>query len=69
MLDQTGINRIEAGMPSVSKQDQEAISEIAHLGLNSKIYSFARCMKSDVDLALKCDVDGIMMEFLLVTIS
>ncbi|HYB03088.1 MAG TPA: hypothetical protein VED17_01410 [Nitrososphaerales archaeon] len=61
-LDEAGIDRIEAGMPTVSRQDQEAVTQMTHLGLASKIYSFARCMKSDVDIALKCDVDGIMME-------
>ena len=61
-LAEAGIDRIEAGMPSVSKRDFEAISEIARSGLSSKIYAFARCMKSDVDTALKCGVDGIMME-------
>ena len=61
-LDEAGIDRIEAGMPSVSRQDQEAITQMTHLGLSSKIYSFARCIKSDVDMAIKCDVDGIMME-------
>ncbi|HKW05644.1 MAG TPA: hypothetical protein VJN71_10125 [Nitrososphaerales archaeon] len=61
-LNDAGVDRIEAGMPSVSKQDYEAISEMTHLGLASKIYAFSRCLKSDVDMAIKCDVDGIMME-------
>ncbi|MDG6995856.1 MAG: pyruvate carboxyltransferase [Nitrososphaerota archaeon] len=61
-LDEAGIDRIEAGMPSVSRQDQEAITKMTHLGLSSKIYAFARCIRSDVDMAIKCDVDGIMME-------
>ncbi|MHB8566167.1 MAG: LeuA family protein [Nitrososphaerales archaeon] len=61
-LDEAGIDRIEAGFPSVSRRDFEAIKEITTLGLSSKIYSFARCLKSDVDMALKCDVDAIMME-------
>ena len=62
MLSEAGVDRIEAGMPSVSRQDFEAISEIAKMKLSSKIYAFARCLKADVDVALKCDVDGIMME-------
>ncbi len=61
-LDEAGIDRIEAGFPSVSRRDFEAIKEITSLGLSSKIYAFARCLKSDVDTALKCDVDAIMME-------
>ena len=31
MLDEIGVDRIEAGMPAVSSEDQEAISEIAAL--------------------------------------
>lgn len=61
-LNDAGVDRIEAGMPSVSKQDFEAISEMTHLGLTSKVYAFSRCLKSDVDMAIKCGVDGIMME-------
>jgi len=61
-LSEAGVDRIEAGMPAVSKADAEAVEAIAHDGLDSKIFSFARCAKSDVDLALKADVDGLVME-------
>lgn len=61
-LDEAGVDRIEAGLPSVSPSDAEAIKEITHLGLTSKIYAFSRCMKADVDNALKVDVDGLIME-------
>lgn len=62
MLDETGIGRIEAGMPAVSKEDMEAVRAIARQGLSAKVFCFARCMKKDVDLALACDVDGVIME-------
>jgi isopropylmalate/homocitrate/citramalate synthase len=62
MLDEVGVNRIEAGMPAVSREDKEAIKAIANDGLNAKIFCFVRCMKQDVDLALECDVDGVAME-------
>ncbi|MBS7643259.1 pyruvate carboxyltransferase [Candidatus Bathyarchaeota archaeon] len=61
-LDETGIHRIEAGMPTVSAEDKEAVKAIAHDGLSAKVFSFARCMKKDVDEALACDVDGVVME-------
>jgi len=61
-LDEVGVNRIEAGMPSVSPEDMSAVKEITHLGLQAKIFTFARCMKADVDNALKVDADGIVME-------
>ena len=62
LLDELGVHRIEAGMPAISKTDKEAVKAIAHLGLNSKVFCFSRCMKADVDLALECDVDGVAME-------
>lgn len=62
LLDEVGVSRIEAGMPAVSKDDSEAVKAIANEGLDAKIFSFARCMKRDVDLALACDVDGVVME-------
>ncbi len=61
-LDEVGVLRVEAGMPAVSREDKEAVKAIAHEGLKAKIFCFARCMKGDVDLALACDVDGVIME-------
>lgn len=61
-LDEVGVDRIEAGMPAVSKQDMAAVKAIANDGLSAKIFAFARCAKSDVDLARQCDVDGVIME-------
>lgn len=62
LLDEAGVDRIEAGMPIVSKEDKEALKELAKMGLNAQIFAFARCLKRDVDLALECDVPGVVME-------
>ena len=62
MLDEIGVPRIEAGMPAVSREDAEAVKAIAKEGLNAKVFAFSRCMKEDVDRALACDVDGVIME-------
>lgn len=62
LLDEVGVHRIEAGMPSVSDEDMKAIKAISKENLNAKVFSFARCMKDDIDLALKCDVDGVVIE-------
>ena len=61
-LDEVGIERIEAGMPAVSPQDEEAIKEIAKLGLNARIFTFARAMKQDIDKALECGAHGVIIE-------
>ena len=61
-LAEAGVDRIEAGMPAVSKQDAEAITEIVRRRLGPKIFSFARCMVPDVKRALDTGVDGIIIE-------
>ncbi|MGB1159817.1 MAG: LeuA family protein [Alphaproteobacteria bacterium] len=61
-LSEIGIERIEAGMPAVSPQDAEAIRQISSLGLPSKIFTFARAMRQDIDMALECGADGVVIE-------
>jgi isopropylmalate/homocitrate/citramalate synthase len=61
-LAEIGVDRIEAGMPAVSEQDFQAIKEISRLGLKSKIYTFARAMNADIDKALECGCDGVIIE-------
>jgi isopropylmalate/homocitrate/citramalate synthase len=61
-LDEAGVHRIEAGMPAVSGEDEAAIKDILALGLKAEIFSFARCMPSDVKLAKECGVKGIITE-------
>ena len=61
-LDEIGVHRIEAGMPVVSQDDFDAVREIAHLGLSSKVFAFSRLVKEDIETALKCDVEGVICE-------
>jgi len=61
-LDEIGVERIEAGMPAVSEEDFEAIKAITKLGLKAKIFTFARAMAADIDKALDCGADGVVIE-------
>ncbi len=61
-LDEVGVQRIEAGMPVVSREDFEAVREIAHLGLRAKVIAFSRMLREDVDAALRADVSGVITE-------
>jgi isopropylmalate/homocitrate/citramalate synthase len=61
-LDEIGIDRIEAGMPAVSGEDFQAIKQICRLGLKADIYTFARAMTTDVDKAVECGADGVIIE-------
>ncbi len=61
-LAEAGVHRIEAGMPAVSRQDAEAITEIVKRNLGPDIFAFSRCMKEDVKRAVDCGVRGIVVE-------
>jgi len=61
-LAEAGVHRIEAGMPIVSPSDNEAIKEIVKRNLGPQIFSFARCMKEDVQRAIDTGVHGVVME-------
>ena len=61
-LAEAGVHRIEAGLPAVSRHDEEAVRRIASRGLPSVIYAFSRCMLDDVKRAVDCGVAGVVME-------
>ena len=61
-LDAIGVQRIEAGMPVVSKDDRDAVYAIAHEGMKAEIYGFNRMVRTDIDESLSCDVSGVIIE-------
>ncbi len=61
-LSEIGVDRIEAGMPAVSKEDVAAIKEIVSLRLPAKIMVLCRAMEEDIDYALECGVWGVLLE-------
>ncbi len=62
LLDDLGVERIEAGMPAVSKSDFNAITAIAKKGLNAKIFAFVRATRGDIDMAVECGAKGVVIE-------
>ena len=58
-LDALGVQVIEAGSAITSEGERKSMKAVADSGLNAEICSFVRTLKSDVDLALQCDVDSI----------
>jgi isopropylmalate/homocitrate/citramalate synthase len=62
LLAEAGVGRIEAGLPAVSPEDELAIKEIVKAKLPSEIYVLSRCLKADVQRAVDCGVDGVVME-------
>lgn len=62
LLDDLGIDRIEAGMPTVTEEDFEAIKEIVNLGLKAKIMLFCRAHPADIEKAIETKADGLIIE-------
>ncbi|MCU4925517.1 2-isopropylmalate synthase [Halobacteria archaeon AArc-dxtr1] len=58
-LDRTGASVIEAGSACTGAGERQAISRVTDLELDARVTSFCRGLKTDIDLALECDVDGI----------
>ncbi|MGH9247908.1 MAG: LeuA family protein [Acidimicrobiales bacterium] len=61
-LAEAGVQRIEAGLPAVSPEDEKAVKMIVAAGLPATVYAFSRCLIDDVKLAVDCGVDGVILE-------
>jgi methanogen homocitrate synthase len=61
ILDQIGVQSIDAGFAAVSEQERKAIRRIVDEKLRLKIYSLCRSKKEDIDYAVECGVDGVLL--------
>jgi isopropylmalate/homocitrate/citramalate synthase len=61
-LAELGVQRIEAGTPAVSKEDEAAVREIVRQKFGPKIFALARCIVEDVLRVADCGVDGAIVE-------
>ena len=57
LLDETGVEVIEAGFPVVSENEYHCIQQICQMGLDADICCLARATQGDIDAAIGCDVD------------
>lgn len=57
VLDQIGVEVIEAGFPATSPYEKRCVSTVAGLGLNARICCLARARAGDVDAAIESGVD------------
>lgn len=58
-LDAIGIHVIEAGSAVTSEGERRSMKAVANSGLQAEICSYVRVLRSDIDLALDCDVDSV----------
>jgi isopropylmalate/homocitrate/citramalate synthase len=62
LLDEVGVDRIEVALPAVSEEDVKATKGVVALKPQAQVFVLCRGMASDVELALECGVDGIILE-------
>ncbi len=59
LLDEAGVDMIEAGHPSVAPDVAEAVRRIAREGLRAEVLAHSRASKRDIDEAAACEPDRI----------
>ncbi len=59
MLDDIGVDQIEAGIPAMGGHEKEAITEICKLGLGASIMGWNRAVIRDIEASLECGVDAV----------
>ena len=62
LLDELGIERIEAGFPRVSQDDWDAVKLIASAGLKAEIWGFARAVPADLEALVELGVRHAVIE-------
>jgi isopropylmalate/homocitrate/citramalate synthase len=62
LLDELGIDRIEAGFPRVSQDDWDAVAKIAGAGLKAQVWGFSRAVPADLEALVKLGVPASVIE-------
>jgi isopropylmalate/homocitrate/citramalate synthase len=62
LLDDLGIDRIEAGFPRVSDDDWQAVAKIAGAGLNAEVWGFSRAVPADLEALVELGVRHSVIE-------
>lgn len=59
MLDEIGVDQIEAGIPAMGGQEQRFITELASFDLRCSILGWCRACEHDIKAAVSCGVDAV----------
>ncbi len=62
LLDELGIDRIEAGFPRVSDDDWQAVARIAAAGLRAEVWGFSRAVPADLEALVELGVRHSVIE-------
>lgn len=61
LLDAAGVDILDAGMPSVSREERETLAALVAQKYRARVAATVRALRSDVDLALDCGVREVFL--------
>ncbi len=61
LLDEAGVNILDAGMPSVSREERETLAALVAQKYRASVAATVRALRSDIDLALECGVREVFL--------
>jgi isopropylmalate/homocitrate/citramalate synthase len=62
LLDDLGVDRIEAGFPRVSQDDWDAVKLMSEAGLRAQIWGFSRAVRADLEALVELGVPASVIE-------
>ena len=62
LLDELGIDRIEAGFPRVSQDDWDAVKLVSEAGLRAQVWGFSRAVPADLEALVELGVPASVIE-------
>ncbi len=62
LLDDLGVDRIEAGFPRVSQDDWDAVKLVAGAGLRAQVWGFSRAVPADLEALVELGVPASVIE-------
>jgi methanogen homocitrate synthase len=61
LLDEAGVDILDAGMPSVSREERETLAALVAQNYRARVAATVRAMRLDIDLALDCGVREVFL--------
>jgi isopropylmalate/homocitrate/citramalate synthase len=62
LLDELGVDRIEAGFPRVSQDDWDAVKLVSEAGLRAQVWGFSRAVPADLEALVELGVGASVIE-------
>ena len=59
LLDDAGVQQIEAGIPTMGADEKRAVKHIAHMKLDASVLGWNRANIDDINTSIDCDVDSV----------